>query len=365
MATPSGTGRRAEPGGERAAGTKRATLAAVSAEAGVSLATVSKVLNGRSDVAPATRARVEQLLREHRYVPPAGRRSTPADRTVELVFDDLQSTYSCELLRGVVAAADENGIGVVVGRTPDDPGDGTSAAGSGWGRRLAAVGRSGVIVVTSELSEAQIAGLERARIPLVVIDPVNLPRADVASVGSTNWSGGLAATEYLISLGHRRIAYAGGLAAAACDQARLHGYLAALRNAGLAMTPELVTHGHFDYRTGRESGARLLALDDPPTAIFGACDQIAFGLLEAARKRRLSVPADLSVVGFDDTFAAEWSTPQLTTIRQPLQEMGRVAVRTLTQLAAGVALDSHHVELATHLVLRASTAPPAPPKGSP
>jgi LacI family transcriptional regulator len=358
MTTDSGAGRRPES----VPRTKRATLAAVSAEAGVSLATVSKVLNGRADVAPATRARVEQLLREHRYVPPAGRRTAPAGRTLELVFDDLLSTYSCELLRGVVSAADESGIGVVVGRTPDGGSD-ASPSGSGWGRRLAAEGRSGVIVVTSELTEAQIAGLERARIPLVVIDPVNLPRADVASVGSTNWSGGLAATEHLISLGHRRIAYAGGGIGAACDQARLHGYLAALRNAGLAPDPELVTHGQFDFRTGRAAGAHLLALAEPPTAVFAACDQIAFGLMEAARESGLAVPRDLSVIGFDDTFAAEWSTPQLTTIRQPLQEMGRVAVRTLAQLGAGDALDSHHVELATHLVLRASTAPPsAPPR---
>jgi LacI family transcriptional regulator len=337
---------------------KRATLAMVSADAGVSMATVSKVLNGRSDVAPATRARVERLLRDHQYVPPTARRSPPATRVIELVFDDMLSTYSCELLRGVTDAGTELAISVAVSRLPSPQPRGPIAAEDVWARRLAGAGREGLIVVTSELSGGQIAGFERAKLPLVVIDPVNLPRTDVASVGSTNWSGGLTATEHLIQLGHRRIAFAGGLAGASCNQARHHGYIAAMTSAGLPIDPALVSHGHFDYRTGHGSGLRLLDLDDPPTAVFAACDQIGFGIIEAARERGLTVPADLSVVGFDDTFAAEWSTPPLSTVRQPLQEMGRVAVRTLLQLAAGESLDSYHVELATQLVVRGSTASP-------
>ena len=336
----------------------RPTLALVSKEAGVSMATVSKVLNGRPDVSPDTRAKVEQLLRKHQYVPPANsRRARPPARVIDLVFDDILNPYASEILRGVTTAALGLGVDVVVGHFPALPRSGPIAAEDSWAQRLVAAGREGVIVVTSELTSAQIAGFERAGLPLVVIDPLNLPRSDVASVGATNWTGGLTATEHLIGLGHRRIGFLGGPPSASCGQARLHGYLAALNNAGITSEQELIRNGHFTFRTGHELGLVLLQLPNRPTAVFTACEPIAFGLIEAARELGLTVPDQLSIVGFDDTYAAEWSTPPLTTIRQPLQEMGHVAVRTLLRLQAGEALESHHVELATQLVIRSSTAP--------
>ncbi|WP_236788858.1 LacI family DNA-binding transcriptional regulator [Amycolatopsis sp. GM8] len=336
---------------------KRATLAMVADAAGVSLPTASKVLNGRGDVSDATRARVEGVLREFGYVPQTGRRTVPPARVVDLVFDDLHSTYSLEILRGVTDAGAEAGVDVVIGRLPVPVQSGPLTPEDSWAQRLKSSGREGLIVVTSELSLAQVEGFARAGLSLVVIDPLNLPRVEVTSVGATNWSGGLAATGHLLSLGHRRIAYAGGPAQASCSQARLHGYRAALENAGCAADPDLVLHGGFEYSDGLDMGTRLLALDEPPTAIFAGNDAAALGVLEAARRRGLRVPDDLSLVGFDDTVLAEWSTPALTTVRQPLQDMGRVALRTLLRLAGGETLDSHHVELATNLVVRDSTAP--------
>jgi LacI family transcriptional regulator len=328
----------------------------VSAEAGVSMATVSKVLNGRSDVSPATRARVEQLLREHRYVPPSGRRFSPHTRSVALVFDDILSPYGCELLGGVVTAARDADLDVVVTRTPHHAGDDAPELDSAWGRRLGGAGRVGAIVAGSQLTEAQVDGFTLAQLPLVVVDPLTRPATDIPSIGATNWAGGVAAGEHLVALGHRRIAYVGGPASSTVDQARLHGYLSALTTAGLSTDRALISHGRFDHRTGHHAANRLLTLPDPPTAVFAASDQIAIGVLEAARDRGLVVPRDLSVVGFDDIFVAEWSTPRLTAVRQPLQEMGRVAVRTLLRLAEGEALDATHVELATTLVVRESTA---------
>ncbi|MTD52871.1 LacI family DNA-binding transcriptional regulator [Amycolatopsis pithecellobii] len=324
--------------------------------AGVSLPTASKVLNGRADVSAATRARVAEVLREFGYVPQAGRRTVAPARVADLVFDDLRSTYSLEILRGVTEAGAEAGVDVVVSRPPASVESGPLTPEDTWAQRLRSGGREGLIVVTSELSLAQVESFARAGLPLVVIDPLNLPRVEVTSVGATNWSGGLAATEHLLGLGHRRIAYAGGPLEASCSQARLHGYRAALENAGCATDPELVLHGGFQYGDGLDMGTRLLALDMPPTAIFAGNDAAALGVMEAARRRGLRVPEDLSVVGFDDTVLAERSTPALTTVRQPLQDMGRVALRTLLRLAAGETLDSHHVELATNLVVRDSTA---------
>lgn len=333
---------------------RRTTLAAVASAAGVSLPTVSKVVNGRTDVAAATRARVEQVLREHQYVPQKNRRPRPAGRTIELVFDGLGSPYSSEILRGVVDAGAAVDVDPVVHLFPTFQED--FADENEWARRLASSGREGIIVVTSELTSAQVAALSGAGLPLVVIDPVNLPRADVTSVGATNWLGGLAAAEHLVGLGHRRIAYLGGPPGASCSQARLHGYRAALDNAGLPADPRLVRAGDFGYDAGRSQGAELLAEPDPPTAIFAGNDISALGVVEAARKAGLRIPEDLSVVGFDDTTPAAWATPPLTTVRQPLRDMGRVAVRTLLRLAAGESLESHHVELATRLVVRSSTA---------
>ncbi len=333
----------------------RATLATIAAAAGVSAPTVSKVLNGRPDVSAATRARIEHALREHGYVPQVRSPGRRLARTIDLVFDELLNPYTSEVMRGVTIAANAEGVDVVVGLFPDRS---PRTMADAWAKRLVAAGREGIIVATSVLTRAQIAGFDRARIPLVVVDPLNLPRVDVASVGATNWAGGVAATDHLIDLGHRRIGFVGGLIDSACEQARLHGYLASLTRAGIEPDPALVSHRDFHYETGYGDGARLLDLAEPPTAVFAASDAIALGVLETAREHGLTVPGDLSVVGFDDTYVAEWTTPPLTTVRQPLQEMGALAFRTLMRLRAGDPPESHHVEMATQLILRGSTAPP-------
>lgn len=337
------------------------TLGEVAVSAGVSLATASKVLNGRDDVAAGTRVRVQRLLDEQGYVPAAGRRPTgrrrdPRRRTIGLVFDDFMSPYATELIRGVTDAGTDLGADVVVGRFSD--GSAGDSGGTSWARRLVEAGRDGVLVVTSDLTPRQFAGFGAAGLPLVIVDPVQAPRADVPSIGATNWTGALAATQHLIALGHRRIAYAGGPAGAAVNQARLHGYRAAMDNAGLPVDPAHVVDGDFGFETGLVLAARLLSATDRPTAVFAVTDVTAFGVIQAAHRSGLRVPEDLSVVGFDDTYMAAWSTPALTTVHTPLQEIGRVALRSLLRLVDGATLDSHHVELATSLVLRDSTAPP-------
>lgn len=334
---------------------RRATLATIAASAGVSVATVSKVLNGRSDVAPATRSLVQSLLQQHDYVAaPARRGETAAPVSVEVQFDDDLNAYSTEIIQGAVEAGAELGAAVVVSiRKGGD-------RASGWARDLVAAGRQALIVVTSELTAGQLGALSRARLPLVVIDPLNLPRARVTSVGSTNFAGGLSATRHLLSLAHRRIAYIGGPALSACNQARLHGYRAALEAEGVPELPGYVRAGHFRYQDGLTNGAAVLSLPQPPTAIFAGCDEIALGVMEVARSRGLRIPEDLSIVGFDDTQIARMASPPLTTVRQPLREMGRAALRTALRLAAGESVDSHHVELATELVVRGSTAPVTP-----
>jgi LacI family transcriptional regulator len=334
----------------------RTTLANVAASAGVSVATVSKVLNGRTDVAPATRALVQDLLMEHDYV---ARRVRPAQPpTIELFFHGQLNAYHTEVLQGVVEAGADAGVAVVVSVRPrGQRGAGAKRPGA-WARELASAGRQAAIVVASELTGADLTALARARLPVVVIDPLDLPSARVTSVGSTNFAGGLAATQHLLDLGHRGIAYLGGPAADACNQARLQGYRGAMEAAGAPVPDGYARTGRFSYEHGIAGGAALLDLPEPPTAVFAGSDETALGVIEAARVRGLRVPDDLSVVGFDDTPVARLAAPPLTTVRQPLREMGAVAGRTALRLAAGERVDSHHVELATELVVRQSTARP-------
>ncbi|RZU10897.1 LacI family transcriptional regulator [Kribbella rubisoli] len=347
----------------------RVTLATVAGSAGVSVATVSKVLNGRSDVSPVTRARVQEILQKHGYV---GRRPDPVQRdTIELFYQGVVNAYSVEVIQGVVEAGQAAGVDIVLNSRPKHPpATGTTAtngatritaASTGraarWIRQLIASGRRAAIGLTSELSDADLAALARARVPLVVIDPANTPEPEVTSVGSTNFAGGMVAAQHLLSLGHRRIAYVGGQPTSGCNRARMSGFRSAMDAAGATVPPEYVWLSDFLYDDGLAGGSSVLDLRDRPTAIFAGSDEVALGILEAARARGLRVPEDLSLVGFDDTEVARLASPPLTTVRQPLREMGAVALRTALQLAAGEQVASHHVELATSLIVRGSAAP--------
>jgi LacI family transcriptional regulator len=213
-----------------------------------------------------------------------------------------------------------------------------------------------VILVTSELTMPELDQVREESIPLVVVDPANMPDPDVPSVGATNWAGGLAASDHLLRLGHHRIATITGPADYLCSRARVDGYRSALERAGRNFDETMVRNGDFHHEGGFRCGGELLDLAEPPTAIFAGSDQQALGVYEAARQRGLRIPEDLSVVGFDDLPTARWVSPPLTTIRQPLADMGRMGAEMLGSLIDGVALRSKRVELATELIVRESTA---------
>jgi LacI family transcriptional regulator len=170
-------------------------------------------------------------------------------------------------------------------------------------------------------------------------------------------SGAKQATEHLLALGHRRIGAIAGMQGWYATEERLAGFRAALSAAGILLDPELVVYSDWRIPRGTAAARELLSLPDPPTAIFGFNDNVAIGALHAARKRGLSVPDDLSVVGFDDTELAVIVTPQLTSVRQPLAEMGRMGVSLLIRILEGQRVDALRVELATKLVVRESTGP--------
>ncbi len=333
-----------------------ATLAEIAREAGVSAPTVSKVLNGRADVAPGTRTRVEELLRAHGY----RRRRAEATRSplIDLVFHELESAWALEVIRGVENVARDAGLSVVLSESA-----GRLTPGRTWADQVAARRPHGVILVLSGLDESQRALLTSRSVPFVVMDPAGDPGADVPSIGATNWQGGLAATRHLVELGHRRIGAITGPPQMMCSRARIDGYRAALETAGLPVEPDLIRTGDFHHDTGYRVGRELLARPDRPTAVFAGNDLQALGLYEAARELGLRIPEDLSVVGFDDLPVARWVGPPLTTVRQPLTEMAEAAARLVLELgrsdngsAEGPA--ATRVELATSLVVRSSTGVP-------
>lgn len=340
-------------------GDQRPRLEQVAAEAGVSTATASKVLNGRPHVSPQTRRRVEEAIERLGYAPSTGQRAGTASRSVVVVFRTLADAYALRILEGVLAAARGEEVEVVVD-VLDGPGGAVGEAAPltpSWIRRQAARRRTGVVVVTTESTPEQQRLLAAPGLPVVHVDPANPLDDATVSVGSTNFSGGVQATRHLLELGHRRIAFAGGAPTFQPSAERLQGYLSALRAAGVAADETLVRARAHTFEAGVEMADDLLALPDPPTAVFAASDSIALGVLASAQRHGLRVPDDLSVVGFDDTSAAVSSAPALTTVRQPVVEMGRVALRTVLQLARGEAVDAHHVQLSTTLVVRESTAP--------
>jgi DNA-binding LacI/PurR family transcriptional regulator len=327
------------------------TIARIAAEAGVSVPTVSKVVNGRTDVAPTTRKRVEAIIRKHGYQRRADRRAAPS-KLLELVFHELESAWAVEIIRGVEQVARDSGLGVVLSEL-----QGRRVPGRGWIEEVLARRPAGVIAVLSDLSASQYAQLKARGIPVVVVDPVGDAGPEVPSIGATNWRGGLTATRHLLDLGHRRIGVIGGPEQVLCSRARLDGFRAAMETAGLPVDPALVRHGDFHVEGGYRHGAALLGLADPPSAIFAGSDLQALGVYEAARETSRRIPDQLSVVGFDDLPIARWVGPPLTTVRQPLVEMAMAGAQLMLTLAAGEHPLHRRLELATSLVVRQSTAP--------
>jgi LacI family xylobiose transport system transcriptional regulator len=326
-----------------------ATLADIAREAGVSAPTVSKVLNGRSDVAAATRERVEDLLRAHGYRRRAG---TPAP-LLDLVFHELESAWAMEVIRGAEQVARAEGLSLVLSESA-----GRLTPEQTWLDGVLARRPTGVLLVLCKPDRAQREQLASRDIPFAVIDPAGDLDEGVPAVGATNWQGGLAATRHLLGLGHTRIGVIAGPARMMCSRARVDGYRAALETAGLPFDPTLVRAGDFHHEAGYSAGLELLRLADRPTAVFTGNDLQALGLYEAARELGLRIPDDVSVVGFDDLPVARWVGPPLTTIRQPLSEMAATAARMVIDLARGRTPAASRVELATRLVERSSTAPP-------
>ncbi len=343
-----------------AAGSGRTTINMVARAAGVSIATVSKVINGRVGVGAGTRERIEKAIDELGYVSLGERQSSVVasrEMSIELVVEpeDVSNPYLSTFLGGALEAAAELDTAIVVRSVGSRPREHATV----WANDLARAGRAGVIELTSAYSDVRERALKRAGLPMVLVDPIDVPRTTTPSVGATNWEGAYAATDHLIKLGHTKIRYIGGPPRARCDAVRAHGWAAALSEVGVTADLAAVPRSAYTFEHGLRAALEILSSPDRPTAIFAGSDTIAMGVLEATRQLNLQVPQDLSVVGFDDTHLAHMSSPRLTSVHQPIANIGRTAVLTVVRLARGEPITTNRVELSTHLVVRDSTASPA------
>lgn len=326
--------------------TARVKLADVAAKAGVSVATVSKVVNGRYGVAKETMALVQEVIDELGYVGNLGASGLRSSRTnvLGILVADFEP-YSAELIKGAAKA------------TRNTQYDLLSYAGGevpAWEKRsLARLGGTlidAAVVVTPTALDTAIS------VPVVAVDPHYGPHW-LPTIDCDSFGGSRAATQHLISLGHRRIAFLGGREELDSSQLREAGFREAMRLAGIPVEEELVRDSRYDPDAALRIAEDFLSLPEPPTAIIAANDVTAMRVIEEAKELGLSVPGDLSVVGFDDIPDAALCEPPLTTVRQPLQAMGAAAMTMLLDILEGREHE-HHIRMDVELVVRESTAPP-------
>jgi LacI family transcriptional regulator len=330
---------------------RRPTINDVALAAGVSVATVSKAVNGRYGVAVETVERVLQVVQELGYESSLVASSMRARQTgvIGVLVADFEP-FSAEILKGVGAALHESRYDLLAysGSRQLSP--------EGWERRslsrLSGTLIDGVIMVTPTVVNVS------AEVPIVAIDPHTGP-ADLPTVESDSFGGAKIATEHLLSLGHRRIAFVAGRPDLRSSSLRDAGYRRALAEAGIPFDPSLVAVGRYEQDTVREAAHRLLIRPDRPSAVFAANDLSAIAVIEVATELGLDVPGELSVVGFDDVPEASQSTPPLTTVRQPMQRLGSAAAELVVSLLNGGAPERTHLRLPTRLVRRGTPAPPA------
>ncbi len=337
---------------------RRITSYDVAKAAGVSQTTVSFVLNqvAEANISEETRQRVMAAADELGYVPDAAAQALVRGRTqiIGVVVTTLEDPFIGALVQTIESAAYDQGYVVILTSSNDIPEREVAAARMLQSRRV-----DGVIVASSRASALYEGQLEQPRVPVVAINRLTEPGDQrVFSVGVDNRHGGNIATAHLIQKGHRRIAYVASPPDRSDNRERMAGYRQALADAGIAYSPSLVVQGTGDTDGGCRALPALLSLDEPPSAVFCYNDLTAIGLVDAARRAGLALPQDLAVVGFDDIAFAQFCHPPLTTIAQPIGEMGTKAIELLLALlsedAQSIASGSN-VTIQGQLVVRASS----------
>jgi LacI family transcriptional regulator len=339
------------------AAARRPTIFDVARAAGVSYSTVSRVVNGHEFVRERTRTRVQDAMAELGYVAHVTARALASGRTqaIGLLAQEIDNPFFSNIIKGVdqeVSSADYDLLLCTTHSRREKE--------AAYVARLSHGMVDGLVIVLPAGLPEYVATLAGERYPFVLVDhDSDAPGCDV--VNAANRVGTKEGIAYLVGLGHRRIGFIGGRPDVGAALERRAGYEDALADAGIAFDPALVVSGDFMERRGRAAAHELLSRPRPPTAIFASSDAAAFGVLRAAEERGLEVPGDLSVLGFDDIVEAAYVGAALSTVRQPLREMGRVAVRRLLDRLADPRTEpGMRIVMETELIVRQTTASPGP-----
>jgi DNA-binding LacI/PurR family transcriptional regulator len=330
-----------------------ASIKDVARVAGVSHSTVSRALQNSPVVNPKTAAKIRRIARDLGYRPSAVARGlvTQKTRTIGVVVTTIADPFVSEVVIGIEMAANDNGYSVFLADSNADPAREKSVVHSFAERRV-----DGIVVTSSRVGALYTPLLSEMMVPIVLINNQH-PGQFVHSVMIDNLPASRDATNHLIALGHRRIAYVGDRYGHQSDTERFAGYREALGQAALPFLPELVVHGDGKPEGGALAMNKLLCLPNPPTAVFCYNDMTALGVLRSIHMHGLRVPADISLIGFDDLFFASYTQPQLTTVRQPMRQMGRMAMENLLKLMSGQP-SAEAIKVPAELIIRESTAAP-------
>jgi DNA-binding LacI/PurR family transcriptional regulator len=319
----------------------------------VSHSTVSRALHNSSLVNHETAERIRQIAREKGYRPSAVARSlvTRKTRTIGVVVTRIADPFIAEVVNGIEEVANDHGYSVFLANSNADPDREVKVVHSFHERRV-----DGILVTASRVGALYMPLLTEMRVPTVLINNQH-PGEFVHSVMIDNPAASRQATEHLLQLGHKRIAYIGDQFGFQSDIERFAGYRSTLEVADIPFFPELTAHGDGKAEGGMRAMEKLLGLADPPTAVFCYNDMSALGALRAIHAHGLRVPDDISVVGFDDLFIASYISPTLTTISQPMRQMGSMAMEILLNLFSG-SNSKTNMKVQGQLIVRESTAPP-------
>lgn len=319
----------------------------VAKSAGVSVSTVSRVLNGKTDVASDTHDRILSVIDDLGYTTNLAARSMRSlkKNLVGLLMPDIAYPFAIEVMKGVNRAIAESEFDLLVYTTGDVRKSGRASHEQKYVSLLNNSITDGVIIV------APVTGEFSTDAPIVSIDPL-MSNPNYPSVHATNYEGARDAMEYLLRLGHRRVGFISGRGELESSTRRLKGYRESLKQAGISIDESLIAPGDYTTETGAKCARKLLSLDRPPTAIFASNDQAAMGVYQVAQEMGIRVPEDLSVVGFDNIMESKYMG--LTTVDQFISEMGFVATKMLIQLIKGEPLDAKIYKMQTQLVIRTS-----------
>ncbi|GAB3454096.1 LacI family DNA-binding transcriptional regulator [Massilia terrae] len=330
------------------------TLVDVAKLAGVSVMTASRALSGEGYSSEETKAKVQAAAKQLGYIPNALARMMKGAKTnvIGVVVNDLSSSVVNCFVTALSEEVRKVDMDLFIYNSLGD-------MGGGKGKRLSQMLHGlwdGLVYVLPRMTDDYLETLEKSTSPIVMINYFR-HETSLPVVGGDNVNGARDAVSYLLELGHRRIAFVRGSAYTGQSDLRERGYAAALAEAGIALDPELICEGNFQEQMAMEGTRKLLALADPPTAIFAASDAMALGCFNAIREKGLRIPQDISVIGFDDIPAAAMAQPPLTTLRHPFEAMAQAAVQELMRRIKGEPGRRHRIEFPSELVMRESTGP--------